>query len=144
MKKVKNEVAIVAGGSGGMGRAVVKKLLDQGAKVVSADLDIPKKRINNNNLIYYKLDSTKQDSWNKTVKIAIKNFKKISILVNCFGSNFRREFEDQNLEEWKKILDVNLTGVFIGIKTVAPLMKKGNKGSIVNFGSIVTLKFKIL
>ena len=140
MKKVKNEVAIVAGGSGGMGRAVVEKLLDEGAKVVSADLDIPKKRINNNNLIYYKLDSTKQDSWNKTVKIAIKNFKKISILVNCFGSNFRREFEDQNLEEWKKILDVNLTGVFIGIKTVAPLMKKGNKGSIVNFGSIVTLK----
>ena len=140
MKKVKNEVAIVAGGSGGMGRAVVKKLLDEGAKVVSADLDIPKKRINNNNLIYYKLDSTKQDSWNKTVKIAIKNFKKISILVNCFGSNFRREFEEQNLEEWKKILDVNLTGVFIGIKTVAPLMKKGNKGSIVNFGSIVTLK----
>ena len=64
MKKVKNEVAIVAGGSGGMGRAVVKKLLDEGAKVVSADLDIPKKIINNNNLIYYKLDSTKQDSWN--------------------------------------------------------------------------------
>jgi len=140
MKRLENQVAIVAGGSGGIGSEIVNQLLSEGSKVVSVDITEPKKNISNNNLLFKKFDSTDINSWKKIVKITLKNFKKINFLINCFGTNFRKEFDDQSLDEWQKIIDVNLTGVFLGIKSVVPFMKKEKIGSIINFGSIVTLR----
>lgn len=140
MKKIKGEVAFVAGGSGGMGTEIVKKFLIEGAKVVSADINNPSKKINDDNVTYCKLDATDPTSWGKAIKHSLKKFKKISILVNCFGSNYRKDFKDQTIDEWNKILNINLTAVFIGINSVIPIIEKENGGSVINFGSIVTMR----
>jgi NAD(P)-dependent dehydrogenase (short-subunit alcohol dehydrogenase family) len=149
MNRLKNEVAIVAGGAGDIGKAHVESFVKEGASVIIADIDEVKgksiaKKISsfsfNNQVIFIHHNSTDEESWKNLSKKIIKKFGKISILANCYGTNFREKFINQNIDNWNTILDVNLTSVFIGIKELIPFFKISGKGSIINIGSLASLK----
>ena len=129
MKRLEGEVAIIAGGSGDMGSSVSKLFLQEGANVVVGDIRPPKTK-SSSKFVSEELDCTQKDSWDQVVSKTIELFGKVTILVNCFGANFRESFKDQGLSNWSTIININLTSVFIGIKAVMLPMQKAKKGSI--------------
>lgn len=141
-KELRDRVAIVTGGSRGIGRAIAFRLAEQGARVVVADIDRKNAKkiageLNRKHLeaVAAPVDVTKEKSVNEMVEIALKAFKKIDILINNAGIMFRTRFLKIDLEEWENTLKVNLTGPFLCTKAVIPLMKKNGFGRIVNISS---------
>jgi 3alpha(or 20beta)-hydroxysteroid dehydrogenase len=85
---------------------------------------------------YVSLDVTKPEQWEAAVATALDVFGGVDILVNNAGIINIGTIEDYELSEWQRILDINLTGVFLGIRAVTKPMKKAGRGSIVNISSI--------
>lgn len=85
---------------------------------------------------YVHLDVTEPDDWQAAVASTVDTFGRLDVLVNNAGIVNFGLFEDYTLDDWRKILDVNLTGVFLGIKSVVPQMKEAGSGSIINISSI--------
>ena len=135
------KVAIVTGGAQGFGLAITKKFLESGAEVIIWDLDkIASQKVMNENkekkLSYKNLDITNFEEIQKNVK-EISEKKKIDILVNNAGITGKNaSVWEYPVEEWKKVLDINLQGTFYCCKAVVPIMIKNNYGRIVNVASI--------
>ena len=85
---------------------------------------------------YVHLDVTKPEQWESAVATAISEFGGIDVLVNNAGILNIGTIEDYELSEWQRILDINLTGVFLGIRAVVKPMKEAGRGSIINISSI--------
>ena len=133
-----DKVAVVTGGAQGFGLAIAKRISESGANVVIWDKDeeILKqvKLRNSSNLI---VDVTSFENVSKAVETTLNQYRKIDILVNnagIAGPSFKT-WEYPN-EEWQKIIDLDLTGVFYCCKAVVPIMQKQNYGRIVNISSI--------
>jgi 3alpha(or 20beta)-hydroxysteroid dehydrogenase len=118
------KVAVVSGGARGMGASHVRALADEGAKEVG---DATR---------YVHLDVTQPEDWERVVATAVEVFGGVDILVNNAGIINVGLIEDYELSEWYRILDVNLTGVFLGIRAVVKPMKQAGRGSIINISSI--------
>ena len=137
-----NRVAIVTGGSQGFGLAIVKRFLDSGAKVVIWDIDEKEsqkalKEINSKDLIFQKVDVTDYANIEKHLLEVEKDFKKIDIFINNAGiAGPIATVEKYPINEWKKVVEVNLNSVFYCCKAVVPFMNKNNYGRIVNIASI--------
>ena len=141
-RELRKRVAIVTGGSRGIGRAIAFRLAEEGARVLVADIDSLNAKKTAEELkekqleaVAVQVDVTKEKSVNEMVKIALKAFKKIDILINNAGIMFRTRFQKISLREWENMLKVNLTGPFLCTKAVIPLMKKNGYGRIVNISS---------
>ncbi|CAM4221282.1 3-alpha-(or 20-beta)-hydroxysteroid dehydrogenase [Mycobacterium basiliense] len=138
--RLTGKVALVSGGARGMGASHVRALIAEGAKVafgdilddegtaVAADLGDAAR--------YLHLDVTDPDQWDAAVATVLSEFGGLDILVNNAGILNIGTFEDYSLSEWQRILDVNLTGVFLGIRAVVQPMKAAGRGSIINISSI--------
>jgi NAD(P)-dependent dehydrogenase (short-subunit alcohol dehydrogenase family) len=140
--ELKDMVAIVTGGSRGIGRAIAFRLAEEGAGVLVADIDSlnAKKTADDltkrhGNAIAAQVDVTKEKSVGEMVKVALREFEKIDILINNAGIMFRTRFQNISLKEWEDTLKVNLTGPFLCTKAVISLMKKNGYGRIVNISS---------
>jgi 3alpha(or 20beta)-hydroxysteroid dehydrogenase len=138
--RLAGKVAIVSGGARGMGAAHVKALVDEGAKVVFGDIlddegEAVAKDVGGESR-YVHLDVTRPDDWQRVVATAVDGFGGVDILVNNAGIINVGIIEDYELAEWHRILDINLTGVFLGIRAVVPPMKAAGRGSIINISSI--------
>ena len=137
---LKNKVAIVTGGAQGFGLDIAKKFINSGAQVRIWDNDENElnkviKKENNENLKYDVVDVTDFESVNKTVK-NLKN-PKIDILINNAGiTGPTAELWNYSVEEWNKVINVNLNGTYICCKLIVPLMIKNNYGRIVNIASV--------
>jgi len=133
------KVAFVTGGARGMGAAEARLLHERGAKVVVADvLDDDGKALADSlgdDARYIHLDVTDEEGWQSAVEQSVREFGPISVLVNNAGILRFNAVADTPLEEFKTVLDVNLVGCFLGMKTVIPVMKAGGGGSIVNISS---------
>jgi NAD(P)-dependent dehydrogenase (short-subunit alcohol dehydrogenase family) len=141
-RELRDRVAIVTGGSRGIGRAIAFRLAGEGARVLIADIDrLSAKKtadeLNRKHLeaVAAHVDVTREKSVNEMVEIALKAFKKIDILINNAGIMFRTRFQKISLKEWESMLKVNLTGPFLCTKAVVPLMKKNGFGRVVNISS---------
>ena len=136
-----NKVAIVTGGAQGFGLAITKKFLDSGAEVIIWDID--KKACDNviksnleKKISSIIIDITNFQEVEKAVK-EISSKKKIDILVNNAGITGKNSTVwEYPLEEWKKVLDINLHATFYCCKTIVPYMIENNYGRIVNIASI--------
>ena len=136
-----NKVAIVTGGAQGFGLAITKKFLDSGAEVIIWDID--KKACDNviksnleKKISSIIIDITNFQEVEKAVK-EISSKKKIDILVNNAGITGKKSTVwEYPLEEWKKVLDINLHATFYCCKTIVPYMIENNYGRIVNIASI--------
>lgn len=143
-QKLKNKTAIVTGASGGQGAAEARLFAQAGARVILADVqdefgEAEAKAIRDagGNAQYRHLDVASQENWQSVVDGIKAEFGELHILVNNAGVALRGgRVTNTSLDDWNRVLSVNLTGPFLGIQTVAPLIRDSGGGAIVNTGSI--------
>jgi 3-oxoacyl-[acyl-carrier protein] reductase len=144
--KLKNKVAIVTGAGRGIGKETALSLAKEGAKVVVSDItdDINSvvKQIEKigSQALAVKADVSNHKQTEELVKKTIKKFGRIDILVNNAGIFPFKSLVDMKEEDWNKVLDVNLKGVFNCTKAVLPTMKEQKYGKIINIASISGVK----
>ena len=137
------QVAIVTGGAMGIGRAIVQALLAEGAKVVIADRDGAAEAATaldnaRNGVIGVACDVSSQGDTEAMANAALEAFGRIDVLVNnagVYSSLKMTPFEDLTVEEWRRVLDVNVIGQALATRAVAPAMRRQGGGSIVNVSS---------
>jgi 3(or 17)beta-hydroxysteroid dehydrogenase len=146
MARVKDKVAIVTGGGGGMGRAEAMLLAKEGAKIVVTDLDEAAVKnvageINSQGgkAVSIKHDVTSETDWSIVLRKTLEEFGKLDVLVNNAGVILYKKIEDISLSEWRWVMSVNLDGVFLGTKFAIEAMKKSGGGSIINIASVAGL-----
>jgi len=146
MDRVKGKVAIITGGAGDLGSATALLLAREGAKVVVTDIDDPKGkeivediRRKGGEAIYLRHDVTSEQDWGGVIEKTLSQFGKLDVLVNNAGIFARKPIEDTSLEEWRRVISVNLDGVFLGTKYAIKAMKGRGGGSIVNISSVAGL-----
>ncbi|MBG0918865.1 glucose 1-dehydrogenase [Exiguobacterium profundum] len=140
MGRVQDQVALVTGGARGMGASHVKALVDEGALVVFTDIlssegEALEKELHGK-AIFMKHDVTKLEDWEAIVKATEETFGPITILVNNAGIAVTPTIDELSEAEYRKVIDINQVGVFLGMKTVIPSMRKAGHGSIINISSI--------
>lgn len=144
MGRVDGKVAIITGGSQGMGASHARLLVSEGAKVVIGDiLDDEGKALADElgaAACYVPLDVTQPDQWQRAVSTAVEEFGSISVLVNNAGIVNGSSIQKFDLDRWRQILDVNLTGSFLGIQAVTDPMIAAGGGSIMNISSVEGLR----
>jgi NAD(P)-dependent dehydrogenase (short-subunit alcohol dehydrogenase family) len=141
MYNIKEKVIIVTGAGNGIGKEIVKLLYKEGAYVIVTDIkyDDVKKCIKeiDNNIIGLKLDVTSENDWIQCIETIIKKYNKIDVLINnagIVGKNLK--LHEHTIEDWNKVIEINLTGPFLGMKHVIPIMMKNKNGSIINISSV--------
>lgn len=144
MGRLDGKVALVSGGARGIGAAIAKRFLDEGARVVVGDvLDDDGRQLASqlgDGVRYVHLDVTNPTDWDTAVGEAETAFGSLSVLVNNAGMvNFGR-IDEYPHEQWARIIDVNLTGVFNGIKAAVPALARTAAASIINISSIAGLR----
>lgn len=144
MGRLDGKVALISGGARGIGAAIARRFLAEGAKTVVGDvLDDDGARLLQElgeGVRFVHLDVTQPADWDAAVQEALTAFGGLSILVNNAGIvNFGR-IDDYPREQWTRIIDVNLTGVFNGIQAAAPALATAGGASIINVSSIAGLR----
>ncbi len=138
---LKGEVAIITGGAQGIGLATAKRLAASGSKVCLWDidksmLDAAKAEIGRAASVY-KVDITKLGQIERTCERINKRFGKITILVNSAGmAGINTSVDQYPVDEWNRIMDLNVNGTFYVNRTVVPYMKQHAYGRIVNIASV--------
>ena len=144
MGRVEGKVAIISGGARGMGAAHARALVAEGGRVVIGDILDDEGEALAEELgdaaRYVHLDVTKPDEWKKAVDVAVGEFGLLNVLVNNAGIVNGSTIENFDLDRWQQILDVNLTGTFLGIQAVVEPMKAAGGGSIMNISSVEGLR----
>ena len=137
-----NKVAIVTGGAQGFGLAISERFIQSGAKVIMWDIDeeaikIAEEKIKSKNLTHQIVDVSNFESINKNLKETENQYSKIDIFINNAGiAGMNTTVADYPIEEWNKVINLNLNSVFYCCKAVVPYMEKNNYGRIVNIASI--------
>lgn len=139
MDRLKNKVAIITGAANGMGESAAHLFSDEGAKVVITDLNESKGQkvaeSIGDNAIFVKQDVSKEDDWKNVFSQTIKKFGKTDVVYNNAGMANYEDIEHVNLDNWHKVLSVDLDGVMLGTKYGIEYMKD-HGGSIINSSSI--------
>lgn len=147
MKRVEGKVAIITGGVLGLGRAMSLLLAKEGAKIAIVDLKKKEgtmiaEEINGlgGTAKFWHLDTTKEKDVKSVFADIAREFGKIDVLVNNAGiSGADKPPHEVTEDEWDKVMDVNVKGVFLCTKHVVPYMLKNGSGSIINISSIYGL-----
>jgi 3alpha(or 20beta)-hydroxysteroid dehydrogenase len=142
-----DKVALITGASRGMGAVEARLFADEGAAVLICDvLDgrgeslAAEIRAAGGDARYHHLDVTSESDWQETVQAAVAWHGRIDVLVNNAGINVRLGVADLPIDDWNRVLAVNLTGALIGMRSVAPIMHSGGGGAIVNIASVAGLR----
>ena len=137
-----NRIAIVTGGAQGFGLAITERLIGAGAKVIIWDIDEKAAKeavdkLKSDNVSFQIVDVTNFEIINKNLSEVEKNFGKIDIFVNNAGiAGMNTTVAEYPLDEWKKVMNLNLNSVFYCCKAIVPFMLKNDYGRIVNIASI--------
>jgi len=138
--RIEDKVAIITGASRGTGEATARRFVSEGASVILADvLDEPGEKLAaelGESALYLHVDVTNEADWGRCVEATKERFGRIDVLVNNAAILHIAPLEQTSLEDWQRVTNVNQTGAFLGIKTVAPVMREAGGGSIVNISSI--------
>ncbi|WP_067673021.1 SDR family NAD(P)-dependent oxidoreductase [Nocardia miyunensis] len=141
MSSLAGKVALVSGGARGLGAEYVRHLAAAGAKVVFGDI-LHKEGSAlaaelGADVRFTELDVSQPDQWSTAVGVAVEEFGGLDVLVNNAGIVDRGPIEDFALEAWNRVITVNLTGTFLGMKAAIPTLKRSTNGpSIINQASI--------
>ncbi len=144
MGRVDGKVTLISGGARGMGAADARALVAEGGKVVIGDiLDDEGKTLADElgeAARYVHLDVTDAEQWDAAVNVAVEAFGKLTSLVNNAGIVALGKIGQFDMAKWQKVIDVNLTGTFLGMQAVVAQLKAAGGGSIVNVSSIEGLR----
>lgn len=137
--RLEGKVAIITGAARGQGAAEARRFVAEGARVLLTDvLDDEGEAVAaslGDPAAYRHLDVTSEAEWIEAVADAEARFGPVTVLVNNAGILDFAQIHKQDVERFRKVLDVNLVGTLIGMKTVAPSMKRAGGGSIINISS---------
>lgn len=140
MGRLDGKVAIVTGAARGTGESTARLFVEEGARVllgdVLDDLGSDVARDLASNAAFEHLDVTSEAQWQGAVAAALRHFGAVDVLVNNAAVLLMAAIEDTSLEDFERVVRVNQTGTFLGIKSVAGVMKAAKAGSIVNIASI--------
>lgn len=144
MERLLGKVALITGATKGIGETTAKLFAAEGAKVVVTgrnreDGEKVVKNLNQNKeiAVFYPLDVSRYDSWEKCIAFVEKKFGKLNILVNNAGISYRETVEDTTPESWEETIRTNQTGVFYGMKLgIRAMRKHGEKCAIVSTSSV--------
>ena len=132
---------LITGGAGGIGLEIVHYFEKKNFNIIILDKTLKKdfkknyKKIKKN-IFYFELDLLEIKKTEKKIQQIISKFKTIDILINCAGIQYISKIEDFPTNEWRKVIDINLTSSFITSKNIIPVMKKNNSGRIINISSV--------
>ena len=132
---------LITGGAGGIGLEIVHYFEKKNFNIIILDKTLKKdfkkiyKKIKKN-IFYFELDLLEIKKTEKKIQQIISKFKTIDILINCAGIQYISEIENFPTNEWRKVIDINLTSSFITSKYIIPVMKKNNSGRIINISSV--------
>ncbi len=148
-QRLTGRVAFVSGGLRGIGLACVERFLAEGAEVVLSDLDAADSETAAQVMTrlgqaasYVQANVTQEEDWLRARDIVQERHGKLHILVNNAGTDLTGPVETLTMESWRRIMDVNVDGVFLGVKTFVPMMAESGKSvkggsSIINVSSIM-------
>ena len=146
MFDLKGKVAIVTGGNGGIGLGMARGLAKAGARVVIAARNKEKSAAAVGELqalgagaLAVGVDVTQEKSVDAMVSETMRQCGGLDILVNNAGINIRKPAQDLSLEEWRQVLDTNLTSAFLCSRSAYPHMKRAGAGKIINIGSMLSI-----
>ena len=141
--RLDDKVALITGGASGMGASMARIFAGEGARVVVADmLDGDGKKLvdeitkANGAAIFQRLDVTSEAAWQAAIAATLAAYGKLDILVNDAGISGSAVDDLFDTAAWERLMAVNATGTFLGMKFAIPLMQKAGGGSIVNISSI--------
>jgi len=143
MFDLKGKAALVTGGNGGIGLGMARGLVQAGAAVAIAGRDARKNADAlaslGKNCIALKGDIVDEKQCRALVEAAASQLGRLDILVNNAGMNIRKPPQDLTLEDWKTVMDTNLTSAFIASQAAYPHLKRAGRGKIVNIGSMMSI-----
>lgn len=141
---LRDQIAIVTGASRGIGKEIALKLAEQGMKlaIIGSSAQISEtadelKRKGFAHILPIQADVSKEEDLQQVVKKTIEEYGHVDMLVNNAGIGFFKLTEEVTLEEWKKVFEVNVQGVFLATKAVLPHMKERRSGTIITIASDV-------
>jgi len=147
--KLKEKICIVTGGVRGIGKEICSYFLNEGAVVCIFDLNKVdavnvleqfKQKFGKEKADFFYVDVTSAQSVEKSIEEIIKKFGRIDILVNNAGITSDNLVLKMDISEWKKVIDINLTGTFICSKFASRYMVKQKSGKIINMSSVIGIK----
>jgi short-subunit dehydrogenase len=147
--RLDGKVALISGGARGLGAATAEALAAGGAKIVIADIltkegEETAAKLGKDTAMFVRLDVTKEAEWEAAIAATVKRFGGIDVVVNNAGIETAALFENCTLEEFNLTMNVNVNGVFLGVKHAIRAMKpgglSGRGGSIVNLSSAAGFK----
>jgi len=146
MFDLKERVAIVTGGNGGIGLGMARGLASAGAQVVVAARDATKSKTavadleaRGGRALAVEVDVTDEAAVTDLFRVTVERCGRLDILVNNAGTNIRKPPQDYTTEEWRRVIDTNLTSAFICARAAYPCMKAVGGGKIINIGSMMSI-----
>lgn len=140
--RLKNKVAVITGAASGIGNAIARNFLEEGAKVVFSDIQgkaseiIPQEH--KENAAFIKCDVSKSNQVEKLLDKTVNKFGRVDVMINNAGIGSLSSVMDETTDNWNKVISINLSGAFYGMRAAANRMKKKKiKGSIINTSSIL-------
>ncbi len=140
---IKEQVALITGGASGIGAGIAKRFARAGARIALCDIDEETGRATaqaiGEKARFYKFDISSEEEVDNIIKKIVEEFQTIDILVNNAGITNDKLLIRMTPDDWRRVLDVNLTGTFLVTRAVARIMLKKHYGRIINIASVIGL-----
>lgn len=146
MSRLRDKVVVVTGASAGIGAAAVERFAAEGAVVVATDVDeaggralVERVHAAGGRAEFHVQDVTDEDRWREIADLARASHGRIDVLVNNAGIYIIAPLAETTLEDWNRLMAVNVTGVFLGMKHIVPGMAENGGGTVLNLSSVAGL-----
>lgn len=143
-ERLQGHVALITGATGGIGAATARLFAREGARLILADRDQDElNRLageidpSGDTAVGVRLDVTSAPGWDRAVDVAHERFGQLDVLVNAAGIVAWAGVEDTDEETWNRVVAVNQTGTWLGMKAAMPMLKASGRGSVVNVSSVL-------
>jgi meso-butanediol dehydrogenase/(S,S)-butanediol dehydrogenase/diacetyl reductase len=138
MKRFDGKVVLVTGASTGIGEDTVARIEEEGGKVYAGFRSSKPSRASK--AVPLQLDVTSEADWKSAIDRVMKEADRLDVLINNAGVRESGLAEDTTVEQWRRLIDINLTSTFLGCRAAIPAMRKSGGGAIVNVGSITGIR----
>ena len=135
MTETPKRVVLITGAAGGLGQASVKRFVSSDHIVIGTDIRLREDLFAHSQVIYQEADITSEADWTRVIEMIKSEIGRLDALINNAAILMAYTLEQHTLEDFRRIMDVNVSSVFLGMKMSLPLLKASPRGSIVNLSS---------